>query len=525
MSDVLIVLGDRRRVSAAQATVEGGHARWTGGWTSPWPDSISPGQNPQAAGEWLKSQWSAAGLTARSVWVVMSRDDVVLRHLELPAAPDDELADLVRFQAAARSSIPIDQAALDFIPLPATPSRPGRDVLSATISTIVLENYRALLKAADRELGGVTFSSTALAEWTLRYSKRREAEGPRSDVSRSGAQAFMASLTRRGTPGHADLTIVIDGSKLELAVVAERQLVFGHAARLSAVVEGEGVVAVQAEANRTMVAAERLRPDLKLHHVWLVGGDAAAARSLQEHLGCPVEPVEPLKPTELGECPNALHAVPADAVLLTGAMLARTAGAAPNINFLRPRQPPPKRDPRKQKIAIGAAAALLGSFIIVGGAQWRLVSLDHQIDDLRNQELALNKVIQEGKNDLESAKVVNDWEIRNVPQLELLVELEGKLPGESERPYFEDYDFTSPSTGTTPPQIKTAGAAKSRDDVEAFKRSLDEKRYRVQPRPYGINRDDDYPVRFSVDMDVIPGAKRTPQAAAPKTDADESASE
>jgi hypothetical protein len=525
MSDVLIVVGDRRRVSAAQAAIDGGHARWTAGWTSPWPESVSPAQNPQAAGEWLKAQWAAAGLTARSVWVVMSREDVVLRHLELPNAPDDELADLVKFQAAARSSIPIDQAALDFLSLPVTPSRPGRDVLSATVSTTVLDSYRGVLKAAERDLAGVTFSSTALAEWTLRYSKRRESEAPRTDVSRSGAHALVATLTRRGAPDHAELTIVLDGSKLELAVVAERQLVFGHAARLSTVVEDEALISIQAEVTRSLVAAERLRPDLKLHHVWLVGGQAALVKPLQEQLGCPVELVEPLRSSELGECPKPLEAVPADVVLLAGAVLARTSGAAPNVDFLRPRQPPPKRDPRKQKIAIVAAAALLGAFVVFGGAQWRLVSLDRQIAALRAEELELNKVIVGGRTDLESARVINDWDIRNVPQLEQLVELEGKLPGEFERPYLERYDFTSPSTGTTPPQIKTEGNARSRDDIEAFKRALDEKRYRVQPRPYSVSRDDDYSVRFKVEMEVIPGAKRPSQAAAPTASPDENASE
>ena len=108
----------------------------------------------------------------------------------------------------------------------------------------------------------------------------------------------------------------------------------------------------------------------------------------------------------------------------------------------------------------GAAAALLGAFFVFGGAQWRLVSLDSQIASLRAEELKLNKVIVEGKTDLESARVIGDWQNRNVPQLTQLVELEDKLPGDFERPYFEKYEFTSPSGGTTPPQIKTAGAAK-----------------------------------------------------------------
>jgi len=507
MSDVLIVLGDRRRVTAAQASIDNAQ-RWTGGWTSPWPEGMLPGQNPQAAGEWLKSQWLAAGLTARSVWVVMSREDIVLRHLELPAAPDEELADLVRFQAAARSAIPIEQACLDFLPLPPIASRPGRDVLSATIANSAVEGYRAILHAADRELAGVTFSSIALAEWTIRHSHRREAEAGRSELSRSGAHALMATLTRRTSdPNHAELTIVLDGPKVELVVIADRQLVFGHLARSMSVPEEERQVPIQAEVSRTLVAAERMRPDLKLHHVCLIGGTAALAKSLQEQVGCPVEWLETIRQTELGECPAALRNSPADMATLTGAALSRSAGAAPSIDFVHPRQPPPKRDPRKQKLAIAAAAALLVAFSVLGSGQIWLRSLDNRIAALLEKQTEYDNKIRAGQRELKAAAALGEWEVRNLSQLTQLQELEEMLPGGLQRPYFSQYQFTT-SKGDVLASIKISGAAKSRADIDAFKQLLvDQHKYRVKPSPITGSRDDDYPNGFQIEADLVPVRK------------------
>jgi hypothetical protein len=516
MADVLIVLGDRRRVAAAQVNVDNAQVRWTGGWTSPWPEGMSPGQNPQGAGQWLKAQWSAAGLTAKSAWVVMSREDIVLRHLELPAAPDEELADMVRFQAAARSAIPIDQACLDFLPLPSIASRPGRDVLSATIANSAVEGYRAILHAADRDLAGVTFSSVALAEWTIRHSRRREAEAGRGELSRSGAHALMASLTRRTTdPNHAELTVVVDGAKVELVVVAERQLVFGHLARSMSVPEEERQVPIQAEVSRTLVAAERLRPELKLHHVWLVGGNAALAKSLQEQVGCPVELTETVRHTELGECPAALRDAPADVVLLTGAALARSFGAAPSIDFVHPRQPPPKRDPRKQKIAVGAAAALLGAFVILGSGQMWLRSLNLQIAALQTKQIDLDTKIRGGQRELKASDAIAAWEVRNISQLSQFGELEQTLPGGLQRPYLSQYQFNF-AKGDVLAAIKMNGAARSRADVEDFKQELvDKQKYRVKPSAITASRDDDYPSGFQIEADVVPVRQKPAAAVAP----------
>ncbi|MDZ4686228.1 MAG: hypothetical protein SH850_14265, partial [Planctomycetaceae bacterium] len=134
MLDVLIVTWERRRVSAVQAAGFGESARLSGCWSAEWPEAVpTPLQNAKAAGEWLAGQWRTAGLTAKATWLIVPREDVILRHLELPQVPDADLPDLVRFQAASRSAVPIEQLCLDFVPLLPHPAHEFRDVLSATL--------------------------------------------------------------------------------------------------------------------------------------------------------------------------------------------------------------------------------------------------------------------------------------------------------------------------------------------------------------------------------------------------------
>lgn len=510
MADLLIVTTDRLRVSAAQVLVEGGRARWLGGWTNTWPDGAQPANNPKAAGEWLKSQWSAAGLSARTTWLVVPREEIVFRHLELPAVPDEELADMVKFQAAARSVVPLEQTSLDFLPLPPLASRPGRDVLAATLPSTILDRSRLMLKAAERELVGMTLSSTAAAEWTLRQSRRRELESGRSDLARSGAHVLMATLTRRTLdPGHFELTILVDGPRVEMALVAERQLVFGHAARLTTTQPEESSAALQAEVSRCLVAAARVRPDLRLQQAWLIGGSEAWSKGLQEQLGCSVDWIGEFKQTELGECPAALRACPADVVLLSGAALSRLPDAAPNIDFLHPRQPLPRRDPRKQQLAVGAAVALTTAFVFLGAAQLWLSHLDRQIEALRSELMTLNSVVNAGQRDLLAAKALEEWEARNLHQVQQILELESMMPGGLNRPYLSNYQF-APAAGDALATLTLAGASQTREHVEDFQRQLRENNYRVKPSPLTVSRDDDYPSAFNFTAErLVPRKKLT----------------
>lgn len=488
MLDVLIVAWDRRRVSAVQAAGYGESARLSGCWSAEWPESVPPPlQNPQAAGKWLAEQWRAAGLSVRSVWLVVPREDVILRHLEVPQVTDEELPDLVRFQAASRSAVPIEQLVLDFLPLSPHPNREVRDVLSATLPRTTIEAWAATIKAAEHELTGVSVSSVALADWGAHVDKHR--------------------------PHAAGATLVVgwEAPRLELAIVSGSELVFAHAARTGSDLEGDASGPILSEISRALIAGQRLRPDLQIAQSWLVGVPPQLAAQIAERLESPAERLDPAALHPQREAFRTLAEHPLDVALLLGGVWGRSAPVVPQLNFVKPRQPPPKRDPRKQQLAIGSAIALLAGFLLVGGVLAWMASLDARIDALLVEQSDLNTVVSAGQAPLAAANTIEDWVRRGIPQLQHMTELEATMPGGLERPYLSEYNFNVANSGDALATLYAQGSAKTREDVEALKQALvDQRKHRVKPSEITPGRDPKYPQNFTLDLELIPVRKEPP---------------
>lgn len=497
MPEFLIVCWDRQHVSACQADTHGGSARITGGWTGSFPEGMVPSQNPKAAGEWLRNQWQTAGLTAKSVWLMMPREDVILRHLELPAIPDEELPDIVRLQTSTRSAVSLESVHLDFLPLSPITSRPGRDVLAVTLPRTTTAMLTSLLTAADRELAGVSLSSSALAAWT------------------------MAITRKRGMGEGTTMAVAFGPGRVELAVVEEDHLDYAHAARLFDESHGDPNTIVLSEVSRTMVAAQRLRPDIKIDRVWLIGSNETFAAALAERLDCPCECVDPTDRLADWVVPEPLKPLPADRALLFGqaTLIGRPAACA--IDFIHPRQPPPVRDPRKLIYAVASASALLVLFIVGGiWVSW-LAALDREIARLKAEQTRLNQFVNSAKPMMEQAKIVATWNDRNIDQLAQIAELESLMPGDYDRPYFSDFLYQATTGGDVLGRLTATGAAKTEQQISEFKANIADRPYFVSfPRPVLNSRDDMYPKQMVLDLQrrtprVVPKPPATKPATAP----------
>ncbi|HUQ71821.1 MAG TPA: hypothetical protein VM165_19985 [Planctomycetaceae bacterium] len=520
MLDVLIVTWDRRRVSAVQAAGVGESARLSGCWSAEWPEAVpTPIQNAKAAGEWLAGQWRTAGLTAKSTWLIVPREDVILRHLELPQVPDADLPDLVRFQAASRSAVPIEQLCLDFLPLQPHPAREFRDVLSATLPRANIEAFANTLKAAERELAGVSVSSVALADWGAHVDKHRPratSGQPEGIKPASESGLFQGLLTGKAGPASSSLTsatlvVAWNAPRLELTIIAGTELVFAHAARIGAEDAADVTAAMLSEISRAVIAGQRLRPDLQIGQSWLIGTPKSLAAEVAERLGSPADVIDPASIHPQRDAFRKLAEHPLEIALLLGGVWGRTAPVVPQLNFVKPRQPPAKRDPRKQQLAIGGAIALLVGFLVVGGSLAWISSLDAQIETLLVKQSDLTTTITEGQIPFNAATTVGDWTKRDVPQLPQLLELEALMPGGQERPYLSEYNFATTTSGDALATLHAQGAAKGRDHVEALHQELgDIRKYRVKPSNITVGRDPNFPQSFTLDVDFLPVKKDPP---------------
>src|SRR5438067_12193556 len=106
------------------------------------PGAVRDGEvvDPAAVGAAITELWRQTGLRSRDVRVGLTGSRVVVRVVDMPAMPDDELAGAVRFSAADHIPFPLEEAVLDHAVLePAPPAEVGGP-----------PQVKVLIAAADR---------------------------------------------------------------------------------------------------------------------------------------------------------------------------------------------------------------------------------------------------------------------------------------------------------------------------------------------------------------------------------------
>ena len=486
MPDVLAIHWERKRLRVIEASV-GGALRVSQCFVIEVPELAAPG--------WLHEALRKHGVTAKQAIVSMPREDAILRQLELPDAPDEELPLLVSFQASTRSTTPLDQLVLDYVPLPRRVGSPQKDVLLASIPRTAVDPIRTTLAEANIELTSLTIGSFALAE-----------------LIAHGEAALRQPADQRS------LFVHYDAQRLEVVLLGQRGLLSAHLVRPPLDEAGHPVVAkAAAEVSRVLVPAQPWLNDGRVDRIWLLG-HAPEWQGLDEALrtrwNCPVERFDPHVASQLSGLDSSKLPEPVLFAHAIGLALSHCDRQTPAFDLLHPHQPKPQRDPRKLQLAVGSAAALLVVALSAAFIQLTLSSLDSSITKLRQREGDINLLLKAGQPTLDAAKTIGDWTARDLNQLQQFADLDGFMQG-TERLYVSDYNF-GPASGDALAKLNAKGNAKDRLDWEQLRQRLvDAKTYRVTPR--GLtqsNRDPDYATRFELDADLIPLVKPAPSVKA-----------
>ena len=109
------------------------------------PGAVRDGEVVDAAavGAAITELWRQTGLRSRDVRVGLSGPRVVVRVIEMPAMPDDELAGAIRFSASDHIPIPLDEVVLDHAVLETLPpAEPGG---AARVRVLIAGAYRSSL--------------------------------------------------------------------------------------------------------------------------------------------------------------------------------------------------------------------------------------------------------------------------------------------------------------------------------------------------------------------------------------------
>ena len=491
MPDILALDWEHTQVCGLDAEVSKSGVRVRKAFTLTWPEGKSPAADAPAAGGWLNEKFVELGIVAKSVIVTVPREDAVVRVLEVPDVHDGELPNVVRFQAAAKSTRPLDTQLLDFLPLPRRDGVAGREVLVAMIGKEIIDPLRLVLSRTGRELAGISLTGPAMVELLARLE-----------------QPDLAH------PNAVELAIIRHEQTVEISLLRQRGLLLTHSARLpdDAIDPDRQRTAVVAEVNRSLVALKRQHPELTLSRTWL-WGDAVENRELGSVLGkrfqCDVRVVDPL--TIPGMSGVGLEEVRSHALFTgpVGLLLSQGERLAESLDFLHPRLAVAPRDLRKIIIPSVAAAALL---LIVGAWGVRASRLSDLRADIATQKTRFNDLESTVKLSVPSVKgadTIQKWVDQRVSWLDRLNELSQTMQG-TERTYVTKLDAQQGSSGTLG-AIRGKGFAKDREDVQDLNAKLIA-REGVTVQTHEIKRpasDGDYPFELDLDVSWKPVAKVT----------------
>ncbi len=348
-----------------------------------------PGEHLPAVdpGQRLAAALAARGVRRLDALVAIGRTNIELRQLSVPPAPDDELPDMVRFQALREFNAMEEDWALDYVPIDEDPGQP-RTVLAAAIAPEQIELIRKTCQAAG-----------------LR---------PRRLVLRPCAAAAL--FCRRQADGRPRARLLVDliAEEADLTVMIDRKVIFIRTARLPAdpLADAEAAQALTAELRRTMAAVQNQLGGRRVESIVLCGTGpqhVALAELIDQRLSLPAELFDPFAGLELvGELARAKPEHPGRFAPLLGMLLDELHAAPPAVDFLHPRRrpAPPSRRPT-YALAAGVVAVLVAAvavYVLV-----RRSAVSGKIDDLKTQIVNLDREIGELSKTTKVVDEIDKW--------------------------------------------------------------------------------------------------------------------
>jgi len=470
-----------------------------------WGGASNPEDSTASAGSMLKDRLAALKISTRQTAVIVGRDAVVLRRLELPFVPDNELPDMVRFQAAAKSSTPIDRLALDFVPLE-TPADAPRVAVTVTMDSAKLRMIQETVVGAGLELAAIGLSATALA-------------------------ALISDRSAAGSLEGVSVVLLQKGDQLELALLDGGRLAFAHTIRLEATDGGPALQPLQAELNRALVAMSQAHGGGEVSRVFIVPGvnlPATVHEILEKRFPGLVQHLDPrdaVQMTSLGSEGQTLALKAGPAI---GQLVAVQRPLVPQIDFVNPRKRIEAPDTRKAKIrAIGGGLALLA---LMG--YWQntnaIADREAKLAALREEAGVINVGVNspQGKATRDAAAKLKQWKESNPRPLLAIEKLTALLPPTSEF-VLTDLQIKPgrPTSGSTPATVAANISAlawtKSDRVCSELESRMASSGYNIAapqlPDPH--NRDPEYPLLYQLSADQLippPAPPPKPAAAPPK---------
>ncbi len=391
------------------------------------------------------------GLSRLPAVGVIGRSDVELRLLQLPPAPDDELPDMVRFQAAQEFPNLEADAVLDFLPQEGPDEGPRR-VLAAALKPGAAERFARICGAAKLSLGRLVLHPAAAGSLALRLRPELEA----------GWFLLVDILD-----GQAELTALHHGR-----VAFSRHVLLPDAPPDSA----EFAEALGAEVRRTRAAAAN-QEGTSLPEPLVVFGQADRQPAIAQQLGgiasTGVVWIDPFAATS--DARAAADLAPdrrSRFAALIGAAVDEAEDRAPAVDFLHPRRRPQPASRRTTYMLAGlAAAGIVLAAMLLSWLDTR--RLRTSIRDIQNESASLRTQVDAAEKTIRTAEEIGAWVNAEVVWLDELRWLSSSFTPA------EDAMLTKLLARATDQAMGLEGLARNESEADKLDRSLNDKTHRL----------------------------------------------
>lgn len=338
-----------------------------------------------------------------SLLLLVPRSDCELRTLSLPAVPEDELPDMVRFQALQQFASIGDDWPSDFVKLF---DQDGTSlVLAATLPRPRLTSRVAELEAAGCQVKGA--------------------------LLRPGATAVLVDRCQPDLPA---CRLIVDrmDDRAELTIVDHTRLFLSRSVLLVRSSEDpRGAASLLNETRRTLAACRSQFSDIKVAQLVVTGGDEAAgflAHELQRALDIPAAACDPfVRCACAADWQGPLPDEHANFAAAVGALLEESQPSGQRFDFLRPRKAPTpvSRQPLWTAVALSLAAVVL----VAGGMLWHaLREADREILNLRRRVSETDKLVEAAQRQMREVEMIEEWFERSPNWLVELRHLSDRMP-------------------------------------------------------------------------------------------------
>jgi Tfp pilus assembly PilM family ATPase len=405
MSKYLALEWDEHEIRVAIASQRGATAVLERAFAAPLPPPAEDKPHDAASiAAVLRQALAGESLRKIETLAVVGRTSIELKEMSLPPAPDDELPDMVRFQALRDFTQMSDDTPLDFIPLPGEDAE-HKTVLAAAISNELLGEIRATCEQAGLALNHLVLRPCA-----------------------------SASLLQRHHPAEGQVRMFVDllGDEVDLTVIDQDTPLLMRTTRLPGdASQPEYCRPLFLEIRRTIASVQNKLHGRRVEKIWLCG-DGPSQKTLSEmvksELDLPTELFDPFAEFEqAGGLRDRLPAHHSRFAPVLGLLADAAAGSRHAIDFLDPRRRPVPKT-RRREIAIAAVCASTLLLMFIGWTWWRLRSMDNEITALTQRRNTLDSDLKKNKQAEKDAEELDRWLAGDIPWLDVLYRLSKEGP-------------------------------------------------------------------------------------------------